>query len=173
MSQGELLTKLSIWLAVVAYGFGAGLQLCAHGRPRWLDGARWAWTAGCGLFLAHVFCAFGYYHHWSHAAAYRETARQTAALTGWRWGGGLYFNYVFAAAWLADVLCWWLAPASFIRHSRGLSALWRGFFFFMVFNGTLVFGHGPVRWLGVIVCGSLALLWWRRGKTIAAPPPAP
>ena len=93
-----------------------------------------------------------------------KTARQSAALTGWHWGGGLYFNYVFAAAWLADVLWWWLAPASFTRRSRSLTALWHGFFFFMVFNGAVVFGHGPVRWLGGFLCGSLAILWWWRGK---------
>jgi len=124
------------------------------------------------IFLAHVLCAFGYYHHWSHAAAYHETALQTAALTGWHWGGGLYFNYVFSVAWPADVLWWWLGPASFDRRSRCLNALWHGFFFFMVFNGAIVFGHGPVRWLGVFLCGSLAILWWWR-NTIAASPPQP
>jgi hypothetical protein len=37
----------------------------------------------------------------------------------------------------------------------------QGFFFFMVFNGTIVFGKGPVRWLGAVVCAGLALLWWK------------
>ena len=172
MNRGELLTRLSIWLALVAYAVGAGMWLRARGRIPWMERARWTWTVGCGFFLVHVVCAFAYYHHWSHTAAYRETARQTGELTGWPWGGGLYFNYLFAVAWLADVLWWWLAPASFARRSPRLNALWHGFFFFMVFNGAIVFGHGPVRWLGVFVCGSLAGLWWRqRRDAIAARAP--
>lgn len=168
MTRGEFLTRVSIWLALFAYTVGAGMLL---GRPdaRRLVYARWVWTCGCVLFLAHVACAFSYYHDWSHAAAYHETARQTGDLTGWHWGGGLYWNYLFAAAWLADVLWWWLAPESFARRSPRLSAIWHGFFFFMVFNGTVVFGHGPVRGLGAVICSGLAgLWWWRRRGAIAA-----
>jgi hypothetical protein len=156
MSDGELLTRASVWLAVVAYGVGAGLRLCARGE------ARWVWTFGCGFFVVHVMCAFGFYHQWSHAAAFGETARQTAELTGWRWGGGLYFNYLFAALWLGDVIRWWLAPQSLMRRPGWLDACWHAFALFMVFNGTIVFGRGPVRWLGALVCGSLAVLYWRR-----------
>jgi hypothetical protein len=161
MNQGELLTKLTIWLALCAYAIGAGTLLLSRRRPRWLARARLAWTFGCAFFLAHVASAFTYYHHWSHMAAYRQTAVQTAELTGLRWGGGIYLNYLFALAWLADVGWWWLAPESFARRSPKLTAIWQGFFFFMVFNGAIVFGAGPVRWLGVIICGGLAVLWWR------------
>jgi len=159
MNGGELLTRLSIWLAVIAYATAASLLLLSRGRPPWRGCARWAWTLGCAFFLVHILCAFAYFHHWSHAAAYRETARQTGEITGWPWGGGIYFNYVFAAAWLADVLWWWLAPRSFAHRPAWLSAIWHGFFFFMVFNATIVFGHGPVRALGAIICLTLATLW--------------
>ncbi len=174
MNPGEFLTRLSIWLALFAYAVGAGLQLSAHGRAAWIRRARWAWTIGCGLFLVHVASAFASFYQWSHATAIRETARQTAAFTGWNWGGGLYFNYLLAIAWLADVLWWWLAPASFARRSPRLAALWHGFFFFLVVNGAVVFVNGPRRWLGALLCGSLALLWWRqRRATIAARPAEP
>jgi hypothetical protein len=167
MHRGELLTRLTIWLTLIAYALGAATLLLAHGRAHLLARARWAWTVGCMFFLAHVVCAFGFFHGWSHAAAYRETARQTAELTGLRWGGGLFLNYLFAIAWLSDVLWWWLAPDCFLRRSARLAAAWQGFFFFMVFNGTIVFGKGPVRWLGVAICASLATLWWmtRRRRT--------
>jgi hypothetical protein len=89
MNRGELLTRLTIWLALLAYAAGAGTLLLARSRPSWLTRARWMWTCGCGFFLAHVVCAFSYYHGWSHAAAYRETARQTGEMTGLRWGGGI------------------------------------------------------------------------------------
>ncbi|MEP6673379.1 MAG: hypothetical protein ABJF10_29790 [Chthoniobacter sp.] len=164
MNQGEFLTRLSIWLALIAYVVAAGMMLHARGREPWWGRARWAWTIGCGFFLCHLLCAFAYFHHWSHAEAYGETARQTAALTGWHWGGGIYFNYVFAAAWLADTLWWWVAPQSFVRRPMWVTALWHGFFFFMVFNGTIVFGHGPVRVLGVVISLTLTALWQRRRK---------
>jgi hypothetical protein len=164
MDRGELLTRLTIWLALCAYAIGAGTLLLARGRSRWLAGARLAWTLGCAFFLAHVASAFTYYHHWSHAAAYQETALRTGELTGVPWGGGIYLNYLFALAWLADVGWWWLAPASFAKRSSRLTAIWQGFFFFMVFNGTVVFGDGPVRWLGVVICGSLNILWLRQRK---------
>lgn len=137
-------------------------MLLSRRRSRWLAFARLAWTLGCAFFLAHVASAFTYYHHWSHAAAYLATAERTEELTGLRWGGGIYFNYIFALAWLADVGWWWLAPRSFGQRSRVLGAVLHGFFFFMVFNGAVVFGAGLVRLLGAVICGGLVVLWWRK-----------
>jgi len=163
---GELLTRLSIWLALIAYAIGTALLLEPHGQARHRAQARWVWTLGCLFFLSHVVCAFDFYHHWSHDAAWRETARQTAQLTGWHWGGGLYFNYVVAAGWLADVLWWWTAPGSFDQRPRWVTGLWHGFLFFMVFNGAIVFGHGPVRLLGLLICAVLAIQLWGRTKIL-------
>jgi hypothetical protein len=160
MNRGEYLTRLAVWLAVVAYTFAVATMLLACGRPSWLARARWGWTLGCAFFVAHVAFAFQFHHHWSHGAALRETARQTGEMTGIDWGGGLFLNYMFGVAWLADVLWWWLAPASFARRSARLTAAWQGFFFFMVFNGAVVFAHGPVRWFGALLCAALACLWW-------------
>ena len=160
MNRGELLTRLTVWLALGGYALGAAMLLLARGRAQWLARARWGWTVGCAFFLAHVVCAFTFFHGWSHDAAYRETARQTAEMTGVRWGGGIFLNYLFAAAWLGDVLWWWLAPSGFAQRSPRLAAAWHAFFFFIVFNGTIVFGKGPVRWLGAVICVALAALWW-------------
>jgi hypothetical protein len=168
MNRGELLTRLTIWVALCAYAIGAGMMMLSKGHPRRLDGGRRVWTLGCACFLAHVVCAFGFYHHWSHDAAYRETGRQTAAVTGLHWGGGIFLNDLFALAWLADVLWWWLAPANFARRSARLTNVWHGFFLFMVFNGTVVFGNGPVRWLGALISAGLAGLWlWTRKADVA------
>ena len=168
MSTGAWLTKATVWLALLAYAIGAGRMLLSRDRSAGSGKTRWVWTIGCVFFLAHVVCAFRFYHGWSHAAAYAETARQTGEMTGVRWGGGLFLNYLFAAAWLADVLWWWLASKSFARRPRWVGRLWHGFFFFMVFNGTVVFGAGPVRWFGAVLCAILAVLWWHSAK-IAAP----
>jgi hypothetical protein len=89
MTAGEILTHWTVRIAIALYV--AGLALRGY-SPKW---SRLAWTGGCGFYLLHVACAFEYYHHWSHANAYAATARQTAAVVGLDWGGGLYVNYAF------------------------------------------------------------------------------
>jgi hypothetical protein len=156
-----LLVRLSIWLAIAGYAGGAVALLQSRrggALPSW---GRWSWTIGCACFLAHVFCAFAFVHAWSHAAAYAETARQTAQLTRLRWGGGLYLNYLVGVAWLADVFWWWHSPLGYSRRPVWLSASWHGFLFFMIFNGAVVFGHGAVRWYGLTITILLALAWSR------------
>jgi hypothetical protein len=164
MHTGDFLTKLTIWLALAAYAIGTALIVRSPASPR----SRVLWTLGCGFYLAHIVCAFGFFHHWSHAAAYDETARQTRELVGWNWGGGLFVNYLFTLVWGADVLWWCLAPAGHARRSPPATALIHGFFFFMIFNGTVVFGHGPVRWYGAAICAAVAFLWVQKFRARAA-----
>jgi len=38
------------------------------------------------------------------------------------------------------------------------------FFFLIVFNATVVFESGAVRWLGLALCVGLAGLWWSTRK---------
>ncbi|MEP7272046.1 MAG: hypothetical protein ABI882_11120, partial [Acidobacteriota bacterium] len=107
MNRGELLTRASVWLSLTGYAIGVVALMLARRRTGWLRVARTAWTLGCLAIVVHVAFAFNFYHHWSHAEAYRETARQTAAVVGLNWGGGLYINYVFVGAWILDVAVWW------------------------------------------------------------------
>jgi hypothetical protein len=165
MTCGELLTRLTIWMTLFAYAIAAGMLLMARQRPRWRTHARLAWTCACVFLLIHIVCAFRYFHGWSHAAAYRDTARRTVELTGLDWGGGIFLNYVLAVAWVADVLYWWLAPGKHEQRSSHLTGIWQGFVFFMIFNGAVVFGTGPVRWLGLLICGGLVVLWWQCWKS--------
>jgi hypothetical protein len=161
MDAGEQLTRWTIRLALGLYVLAVAVRLDAQRRRPWLRGARLAWTLGCLLYLGHVVCAFHFYHGWSHAAAYRETAGQTAELFGLEWGGGLYFNYAFTIAWVADVCWWWRGIEQYESRPRWAEALMQGFFAFMAFNGTVVFGHGLVRWLGLAASlglGGLALV---------------
>jgi hypothetical protein len=117
---------MTIWTARLA----AALWVCAvlwMWRGRW-ERARWASTVGVVLYLAHVWCAFAFHYEWSHAVAYRETARQTKELFGVDWGGGLWLNYLFTAVWVGEVL-WW----------RPRVRWWaQGFLGFMILNGTVV-----------------------------------
>ena len=157
--MGEMLTKVTIWLALMGYAAGAAGLVLARTGPQWRRRARLAWTVGCAWFLAHVLCAFAFHYGWSHATAFAETARQTRAVTGAEAGGGVFVSYAFTLLWAADAAWWWLDEAGHARRPRLLTALWHAFFFFIVFNGTVVFEHGPARWLGLVVCGGLALLW--------------
>ena len=157
---GEVLTKLTIWIAVALYFAGAAAYALSRGRRRWDSFARLSWTAACAALLAHVACAFHGYHGWSHAAAYRDTARQTAEVFGLDWGGGLWVNYALAALWVADV-CWWWAGGlrAYRRRPWPLVAAWHAFLLFIVFNGAVVFAAGFVRWAGLGLCAALVFVW--------------
>src|SRR6267378_8615306 len=139
MDTGEWLTRGTVWLALSLY---VGCEMAAARRvgesfraPRRLN------TAGCIAFLAHVACAFQFYHHWSHAVAYAETARQTAEFSGWNWGGGLYINDAFALVWLGEVVWSWANPNSYLKRENWVGWAVRSFFLFMMFNGAVVFVH--------------------------------
>src|SRR5215207_6206096 len=102
MVGGELLTKITIWVAVAGYAAGAAAYGLSRRRVGWNQVARLAWTVACVALLAHVACAFHFYHGWDHESAYLDTARQTNEVFGLNWGGGLYINYALAAGWVLD-----------------------------------------------------------------------
>jgi hypothetical protein len=119
------------------------------------------WTVGCLAFLLHVASAFHIHYGWSHAVALRETARQAAELTGLALGGaGLYANYLFAALWVFDAAWWWGDAAGHHRRAAWFDVVLHSFMLFILFNGTVVFAHGPARWLGLAVtlAGAAALI---------------
>ena len=98
MSLGVALTKWTIWVALLGYAVGAAGLLVARREPRWSSLARLAWTVGCIAYLGHVYSAFQFYHGWSHASAFEETARQTRETVGWEVGEGLFVSYFFTAS---------------------------------------------------------------------------
>jgi hypothetical protein len=171
---GVLLTQWTIRLALVCFVAYLGGGLVARG-PRWQRIGRWIWTLGCGLFLVHVACAFQFYHHWSHAAAWEETARQTRELMGFEFGDGIYFSYLFLVLWVGDVIgLWSYQPEALARDplARNIPSLTlrvsvRGavlaFLAFIAFNGAIVFEGGPTRWFGLAACLALAGLAIRAG----------
>jgi hypothetical protein len=149
--------RATIWLSVLAWVAGE----CTRSlRPKAASLARWAWSMGALAALVHSALAFHLHHGWSHAAAYADTARQVAALTGFAFGAGIFANYAFLAAWTADVTWWWSAPGSFARRPRGIDRALRGFLWFMFLNGAVVFAHGPRRWLGAVAVTAVAGAWY-------------
>ena len=161
MSAGELIARITIWLALSLYA------IAEIGRLRWRAGvaespsvARWISTVGCAFYVVHVVFAFGVFHDWSHAEAYRFTAEQTEQLVGWRWGGGLFVNHLFSAIWITELVAWWTQPQRYRDRSRWIDASVRVFFAFMIINGAVVFVAGPQRWLGVAIVVLLAVGWF-------------
>jgi hypothetical protein len=158
MSSGELLTRSTVWIAILAYAVGCAVFATSRRHDQW---TRLAWTTGCAALLAHFICAFNYYHAWSHASAYTETARQTAAVFRINWGGGLFINYAVALLWITDVAWWWFAGViSYRRRPWLLTMIWHSFLIFIIFNATVVFKDGLTRWIGLLVCLSLCLSWF-------------
>lgn len=149
MTLDELITQWTVRAALAFYVLSvAGMLQRSHGR-RWERIARWTWTLGCGFYLAHVVAAFHFYHGWSHTVAYRDTARKTAEVTGFDWGGGLYFNYAFTVFWLGDVVWWWCSDDSRRKRPRSVTWCLHGFLAFIALNATVVFETGALRWLGL------------------------
>lgn len=165
MNFGEQITLWTIRVAIAFYGLSVAAQLMARGRAPWRSWGRTFWTTGCVIYIVHVLVAFHYYHHWSHAAVFEHTARRTEAVVGAPVGYGVYVSYLFTLLWTVDVMDWWRRGlASYAERPRWLQVLWHSFFAFIVFNGTVVFETGPIRWLGL---GMFALFAILLGRNIA------
>ncbi len=172
---GEILIRWTIRLAMGCYAAVLAGAILGHRPPATTTWTRSVWTAGCLFFLAHMLAAFAYYHHWSHAHAYLDTAEKTAAALGWRFGGGIYFNHLFAIVWTADVLWSWLAAGNYRRRPAWATAAVHGFMLFIAINGLVVFKGGAVRWVslavGATLLGLFAAVRWVRMKKADYPTP--
>ena len=168
MEPSEFITRATIWITRLCYFAATAVRLRIH--PVNPAIARWLWTVGCIACVIHIFCAFQFHHSWSHQAALNDTARQTAEVTGWDSGVGIWFNYLFVWAWIIDVVRLWGRVKLELAVFHLALAVWQAFFFFMVFNATVVFETGPVRWLGAAGCLYIAALFIRRWPCLASQP---
>jgi len=141
-----------------AIGVRPGSVPAQKGRER---AARMMWTLGCVLLWIHVGCAFQFQHHWSHAVAYVHTAEKTAEMTGFNWGGGVYFNYLVMVVWAGDALWWWVAPDSHRKRPAVSDRLIVGFILFIAFNAAVVFASGWPRWIALATCITLLIVRWK------------
>lgn len=155
MDTAAVLTRGTVWVALACYVAALAWRSTGHG-------ARMTWLAGCLFFLAHMVAAFHFHHQWSHALAWEDTRQQTHAVTGWNYGGGLYFNYAFAAIWIIDCAAWLWSGRLLSEFNRPWRIALHGFFTFMIFNATVVFGRGWAKPAGLLVCGLAVWLLFRR-----------
>ena len=165
----EEMTRWTIDLALIDYVLALIVGLRSAGVPcestrisRDENVARGLWTAGCLLLWLHILLVFHFYHDWSHTNAVEHTAQETAAIVGIKFGSGVWFNYVFAAVWTADMVWWHLSPLSYRHRSPWISGLIHFYLAFIIFNATVVFKTGPLRWAGIIATVLLAMLWIRK-----------
>jgi hypothetical protein len=116
--------------------------------------ARWLWTCGCAVYVAHVAAAFHWVHQWSHAAAYEHVLARTNEMTGFASGIGLYVNYAFGILWLADTVIWWLDPKWPDRIAPYYFV--QAIFAFLIIQATAVFG--PSFWRPITVAVIVLLI---------------
>lgn len=160
---GTLLTHWTIRLALLCYvAYVTGHLWSQETSHRFAKALRILWTIGCLFFCAHVFCAFAFYHHFSHQEAFDKTATETKAMLGYAFGEGIYFSYLFLVIWIADVIWQWL-PRSI---ARPLPAAWtltiHAYIFFIALNGALIFEGGVTRWFGIPLTALLLFVAIRR-----------
>jgi hypothetical protein len=158
---GDTLIRNTIRLALLYYFVALNLMLylrpidwparTARGRL-----ARACWTIAWLTYLVHLTMAFHHAHHWSHTAAVEHT-REVSGV-----GEGIYVSHFFTLVWSADVLSWWLRPDAYARRSPWIGRLLHGFMLFVVFNGTVVYEEGLIRWAGALAFVELAVAGrWR------------
>ncbi|MDP6251728.1 MAG: hypothetical protein QF749_03200 [Verrucomicrobiota bacterium] len=163
MDGAEWAIRLTAFLAFAGYGLALA---CCRGRgcSTGPSGSGW-WLLGLVAFLAHMVCAFHFEHGWSHAKALAATTAETVKVTGVDTGLGLYLNYAFALAWLADAAWWHLAKRSHENRPAWVGAALHCFMAFMWFNATVVFGSPwgqTAGWAAVIGLGGWFAL--QRGR---------
>jgi len=147
----DTLTRHTARLAILYWTIAATLLLV---NLRVL--ARSIWTLACIAYLIHVASAFDFVHGWSHTAAFRHVEEVSG------YGAGIFISYGFSLLWLLDVLWWELWTESYEQRSIWLDRAIHLFFAFIVFNGTVVYETGFIRWAGIAIFILLGILTVRR-----------
>jgi hypothetical protein len=156
---GDDLIRNTIRLSLAFYAVAVGLMLflqpgewAGNGRGGFV---RCCWSLAWVTYLVHLGMAFHYYHGWSHADAIRHTEEVSG------FGPGIYASHLFTLLWTLDVLWWWRRPVTYARRAAWIGRTLHAFMAFIVFNGTVVYETGLIRWAGAgtfVVLGGLWLL---------------
>jgi hypothetical protein len=153
---GTSVVRATILVATLLWAWAEVLKIR---RPAAVEPTRRVWTAAFGFALLHAVAAFQVAYGWSHAAALVDTARQTAAVTGLSWGGGIFANYLFLALWFADAVWWWVAPAAYLRRPLRVERSRLAIFLFMFLNGAVIFAGNAARAAGAPAVAAVCMAW--------------
>jgi hypothetical protein len=150
--------RCSILFLVVAFG----RQLT--GRPKTERLNATIWLIGALFAAAHSLGSLATFHHFSQAEAFESTAQQTQDLLGFRFGAGLYVNYVFVVVWLFDALFRMFQRDRYQQLPTWYHYSVEGFLAFIAINGTIVFKSGWLRWTAIACIAVLIGLAWRNHR---------
>ena len=155
-------TSFALWVGAVALmipGEASDWQVLAV-RFRV---ARFTWILAVLAYLVHVAVAFHFAHRWQHTKAF-DHVQVTSGF-----GPGIFVSYAFTVCWAADAVWLWLAPRKYLARKKWLQITIHLLIAFIMFQATVVFGHG----IGRVGSGAVfavlvfALVWkwlWRAGN---------
>jgi hypothetical protein len=156
-SAGDDVVRGTVRVSLAFYAAAVGLMFFLRPRDWNASGpgqlARWCWSLAWAAFVVHIAAAFHFYHGWSHADAVRHTEEVSG------FGPGIYVSHLFTLLWTLDVAWWWLAPVSYAVRPAWIGRTLHAFMAFIVFNGTVVYEKGPIRWAGLTMFAVLGGLW--------------
>lgn len=147
---------LTIYISLICYAIAL---VCWVSRRR---GAHYRvfWTVACVSMWSHAIAAFHYYHNWSHQHAVELTAQRTLEVTGQPYGEGIWFSYALLVVWALDAALGWNPKVRNASWYPWLSTIIHLYAFFILFNGTVIFESGLVRWGGVVgTIWALRMAW--------------
>jgi hypothetical protein len=148
----------TIWLSLCLFVVGEA------GKPRSRHAVTtsWPWrlwVLGALICIVHMAIALDVRHGWSHRSAVEETARQTAAVYGIEWGGGVYVNYLFVIVWLAESWWWRRDPEGYACQPTALTWTLRAFYLIVIVNAAIVFASPARRIAGAVLVMFLIWVW--------------
>tara|TARA_A100001037_G_scaffold290553_1_gene303551 strand:+ start:655 stop:1131 length:477 start_codon:yes stop_codon:yes gene_type:complete len=149
----------SIYVSASLYAIALGLILSKPQQTSALF--KVVWSTACLLAALHAYLALSDVHHWNHHHAFEHIANETERVLGFRFGYGVYFNYLFVLVWIADVIWLWGSPESYQNRSNRLSSAFHLFLILIMVNGAVVFRDGLPRYLGIVVIAAILAIWWR------------
>ncbi len=160
----DLPILVSAWVAFVLWVTG---EVVLAGRGGGGPSMRWrrrVWALGAAALLLHVAMAFGRAHGWSHSVAVEATARQLQERMGISWGGGVFINYLLLAWWSWDAVAAWLCPNRW-NMPGPVRSLRRAVFWFLWFNGAVVFAAGSRQAIAAVLCLGVLVRWRMSGHS--------
>ena len=140
-------TRQTARVAVLFWALAAAVLLLRNRST-----GRTLWTLACAAYLIHVATAFDRVHGWSHGAAYAHVEEVSG------FGPGIFVSYFFSLLWLVDALWWQVSPRSYEMRSRWFDLAVHAFMAFVVFNGTIVYETGFIRWAGIVIFAVLGVI---------------
>lgn len=155
---GDDLIRNTIRLSLLYYAVAASLMLILQPQEWSATStrgglARLCWAQAWLAYLVHLAMAFHHYHGWSHAHAMEHTREVSGVAEG------IFVSHFFTLLWTEDVLFWWLRPERYAARPAWIDWLLHGFMAFVIFNGSVVYEQGFIRWAGVVMFAELGALF--------------